>query len=59
MLHSGSKVFEADVRGLIDEMENPELLHRSPGKRSVQEVTDAIFLVPGNRQAATHRANAR
>jgi hypothetical protein len=31
----------------------------SVGKDRVQEVTDAIFLVPGNRQAATHRVNAR
>ena len=72
LLHYGSVAFEADVRAWIDERESAPGLHNSvvnessselytaPQRRDrVQEVTAAIFPVPGNSQVATHRVNAR
>jgi hypothetical protein len=71
LLHSGGVVFEAGIRALIDERESAPGLHNSlvnesspelytaPQRRDrVQEATDAIVLVPGNRQAETHRVNS-
>jgi hypothetical protein len=38
---------------------SPELYTAPQRRDRAQEVTDSILLVPGNRQAATHRVNAR
>jgi hypothetical protein len=63
VLHSDSMVFGEDFRGLLNErgsapglhnwtvnQSNPDFVHRSPDT-SLQEVTDAIFLVRDTHQS--------